>query len=164
VTTSFKRYLTILIVFFSASILLSGCVYSVHEGPTYGEQVVDGAGLRKFKLDAVAILDDELQVWEYIDYNDSNKHSTKSKISVVNLGKTKLSTNNYEVFTTITNRTDYPISLSIRTQFYDKNNVSIENPSQWQKLFLSQNSVLTYKEKSLSNNVEHFLIEIKQSN
>lgn len=139
---------------------LSGC--STHEGPTYGESVTnEKTGINTYRLDAVAILDKSLQTWTY--YDNSNIHKTKSKIAIENLGIRLLPSKNVEVFTTIRNRTDYPQQLLIRTQFYDKDKVSVENPTAWQRIMLPENSTMTYKSSSITiNKIEHFLIEVKE--
>lgn len=137
----------------------SGC--TTHEGPTYGEKVLDEKQNNIFRLNTVAILDKSLQKWEYQDGSD--EHSTKSKIAVENLGIRSLDAGNVEVFTTIRNRTDYPLQLSIRSQFYDDNQITTEEPSAWKRTFLQKNSVLTYKEKSITAfSVTNFLIEVKE--
>lgn len=137
----------------------NGC--TTHEGPTYGEKVLDENKNNIFRLNTVAILDKSLQVWEYQDMTEG--HNTKSKIAVENLGIRSLDTNNVEVFTTIRNRTDYPLQLSIRSQFYDDNQITTEEPSAWKRIFLPKNSVVTYKEKSITAfRVSNFLIEVKE--
>ena len=142
------------------SLFCIGC--TSHEGPTYGEKLINNnQDVLSYKLNTVAILDKEIQKWNYLD--DKSKHITNSKISIENLGIKSLSTNNVEAFTTIRNRTDYPLQLKIRTQFYDDNKIATEDPSSWKRIFLPQNSSMTYKEKSITiNEVSNFLIEIKE--
>lgn len=153
-----KQWLVSLITLLTI-LSFSGC--ATHEGPTYGEQVLDENNNQIFRLDTVAILDKSLQKWEYHDF--SNEHSTKSKIAVENLGIKSLETGNVEVFTTIRNRTDHALQLMIRSQFYDDNQITTEEPTAWKRVYLPQNSVMTYKEKSITmNTISHFLIEVKE--
>lgn len=143
------------------SLSFNGCS-SKYEGATLGEKVASEDGTEfVFTLNTVAILDKNLQKWESV--SSTTKHDTKSKLSVENLGIKTLSTRNAEVFTTIRNRTDHALQLDIRTQFYDDNQVATEKASAWKRIFLAQNSIVTYKEQSISiDNVTQFIIEVKE--
>lgn len=150
-----------LVIFLAiASLSFNGCVS--HEGPTYGEKVISSEiNSDLYRLDAVAILDKSLQTWAYVDKDGS--HSTKSKLAIENLGIRALPTKNVEVFTTIRNRTDFTQQLLVRTQFFDKDKISVESPTSWQRLILPQNSSITYKSFSITTDrIKHFLIEIKE--
>jgi uncharacterized protein YcfL len=142
------------------SILFIGCG-QIPEGATYGQKVMKEDGTSLFKLNSVAILDKNLQRWEYV--NNIVTPDKMSKIAIENYGIKTLETGNVQVFSTIRNRTDYPLQLSIRSQFYDDNKVSTENPTSWKRVFVPKNSLVTYKEQSISiGNVSNFLIEIKE--
>ncbi len=144
-----------------SSIFFSGCS-ATHEGPTYGEKVDDAdLDVSAYKLNSVAVLDKDLLEWGY--FNISKSHTSESKISVENLGIRSLETRNVEVFATIRNRTDHPLQVKIRSQFYDDNKIPTEKPSIWKRVFLAKNSSMTYKEKSVTiDDVTNFLIEIKE--
>ena len=139
----------------------NGCSTRYH-GATLGERATGNDGAEfTFTLNSVVIIDHNLQKAEVVPF--SKEHDIKSKLSVENLGIKTLSTRNAEVFTTIRNRTDYNLQLEIRSQFYDNNQVALEKPSAWKRYSLAKNSVITYKEQSISiDNVTQFLIEVRE--
>ena len=46
------------------------------------------------------------------------------------------------------NRTDYPLQIEGRSQFFDADQVPIEEPSAWKRVHLPPNAVGTYRESS----------------
>jgi hypothetical protein len=66
------------------------------------------------------------------------------------------------VFATFRNRTDYPLQLEGRVQFFDGDKFPIEGPTAWQRIFLPANGVASYKETPTRIDAVHYYTEIRE--
>ena len=133
-----------------ATLALGAC--AVDEGASPGVRVDDArAPNATVHYDRVVILDDALQ----------NRRG--GKIAIESQGARRSPTGTVEAFAVIRNRTDYPLQIEARVQFFDADKVPVEGPTAWQRVYLEANSVNSYKEASTRvHDVAHFLIEIRE--
>ena len=133
-----------------ATLALGAC--AVDEGASPGVRVDDSrAPNATVQYDRVVILDDALQ----------NRRG--GKIAIESNGSRRSPTGTVEAFAVIRNRTDYPLQIEARVQFFDADKVPVEGPTAWQRVYLEANSVNSYKEASTRvHDVAHFLIEIRE--
>lgn len=105
----------------------------------------------RLNLDTVVILDKALQ---------DNK---AGKLAIENSGARRTATGTLEVYAVIRNRTDHPLQIEARTQFYDADQVPSETPTSWERLYLDPQSVVAYKALSSGvHNVAHYYVEIRE--
>ena len=88
--------------------------------------------------------------------------SLRGKVAIQNTGSSRSATGTAQVWVQIRNRTDYAMQLEARTQFYDSHKAPIGKPSGWQRVVLSPNTIQTYRENSVSTDVSHYFVEIRE--
>ena len=72
-------------------------------------------------------------------------------------------TGTIEVWAVLRNRTDSPLQIEGRAQFFDADRAPAEGPTAWQRVFLPPNGVATYKEASTKVlQIAHYYIEIRE--
>lgn len=133
--------------------LLAGCQnIDPNEGPRPGARIVDErAPDARLRLDSVVILDKSLQ------------DRRAGKLAVENSGARRTATGTVEAYAVIRNRTDYPLQIEARTQFFDELGAPVEGPTQWQRLYLDPQSISAYRELStLVHGISHYYIEIRE--
>ncbi len=157
-----KRFTSCLAVVFLLGIL-SGCSETyVAEGPAPGMKVDSNyVGIR---MNSVAILDRELQDWYIYQSNLTGpvEWGKSGKIAVEQTGVTRTATNTLQVYTVLRNRTDYPLQIEVRVQFFDANKVPIEGPSSWKRLMMDPQSIVPYKEFSARTDCYYYYIEVRE--
>ncbi len=150
-------------IFIGLMLTITGCsTVKVFEGPAPAMKV-DGrySGIR---FNSVAILDDSLQQWYVWEstLNGPVEHGKSGKIAVEKVGIRRSPTNTLEVYTVLRNRTDYPLQVQGRTQFFDNEKAPVEGPTAWQRIFLPPNAVSSYKEFSTRTDAGYYYIEIRE--
>lgn len=72
-------------------------------------------------------------------------------------------TGTVEVQSRLVNCTDYPLQVQGRTLFLDANDMDVEPPSAWQRVYLSPRSLGQYGEKSVDQKrVANFTVELRE--
>lgn len=137
---------------FVAVLGLSLGACAVNEGPSPGMRVDDPrAPHATIQYDRVVILDDSLQ----------NRRG--GKLAIENQGARRTATGTLEVYAVIRNRTDYPLQVEGRVQFFDQDRVPVEGPTAWQRVYLQPNSVSTWRDASTRvHDVAHYYVEIRE--
>ncbi len=141
------------------SFCLIGCTTtSVSEGAAPGVQVRDArAPQAAIRLNTVNIIDKSLSNWQ------GRPEAKYSKIAVEQTNSRRTATGTLEVWAVLRNRTDFPLQIEGRTQFFDNYQAPIEGPTAWQRVQLPPNSVATYREFSTRvNEVAYYYIEIRE--
>jgi len=167
------------VVFFLVLVFSFGCakdVIDISEGPAPGVRVRDSqAPHARVMVDRVVIIDKGLQKWdtkkvEYwpnwlsIFFNGYPENQKNSKIAVEKVGTKKTPVGATGVWAVFRNRTDYPLVIECRVQFFGKNLEPVEGPSAWQKVYLPPQGVSNYKENSITlERIEHFYIEVRSA-
>ena len=133
-----------------AAFTVSAC--SIDEGASPGVRIDDArAPNATVQYDRVVILDDSLQ------------GRRGGKIAIESHGARRTPSGTVEAFAVIRNRTDYPLQIEARVQFFDMDKVPVEGPTAWQRVYLEANSVNSYREASTRvHDVAHFLVEIRE--
>jgi uncharacterized protein YcfL len=68
-----------------------------------------------------------------------------------------------EAWAVLQNRTNSPLQIEGRITFFDKDKVSCEAPTAWQKVFLQPNSLEKYGDFSTkTQEVSYYYIEIRE--
>jgi hypothetical protein len=140
-------------------LLAAGCMHiDVREGPAPGVMVRDGrAPQATVRMNTVNIIDDSLQNWQA---RPGAKHS---KIAVESTNARRSETGTVEIWAVLRNRTDYPLQIEGRVQFFDRDQAPVEGPTAWQRVYLPPNSVATYKELSTKvMEIGYYYVEIRE--
>lgn len=137
----------------AASLVLTGCSgIDKNEGPRPGVRISDDrAPNQRLNLDTVVILDKSLQ------------DRKSGKLAIENSGARRTAAGTVEAYAVIRNRTDFPLQIEGRTQFFDSLGLPLGAPSQWQRVYLDPQSINGYRELSTgTGEVAHYYIEIRE--
>ena len=142
--------LCMLAVMITALVLaLVGCdQYKVGEG-SYGATRVHSpmSPQTRVQLNNVALLD----------------ASIAGKLAVERSGARRNPTGTLEAWATLRNRTDFPIQVEGRVQFFDENEAPVEGPTTWQRIYLPPQGISHYKESSYKvYGISYYFIEIRE--
>ena len=88
--------------------------------------------------------------------------SIKNKIFVEATNSRRTPTGTLEVWAVLRNRTDYPLQLEARTAFYDVDKAPVEEPTAWQRIYLTSNATVHYKTSSTLVDIGFYNIEIRE--
>ncbi|MCG5495840.1 hypothetical protein [Ectothiorhodospira variabilis] len=160
--------------------LLSGCtstITDVDEGPAPGVHVRHpDAPSARINMNSVAIIDKNLQSsasrrtvtdapdWLSIFRNDRQENTHLSKIAVERTNSRRTPTDTLEVWATFRNRTDSPLTIESRVQFFDAQQAPVEGPTAWQRLHLPPQSVNSYTEASATIvEPRYYYIEVREA-
>jgi hypothetical protein len=135
------------------ALALSACkTVDVNEGARPGARVNDDrAPDARLNLDTVVILDKSLQ------------DRKAGKLAIESSGARRSATGTLEVYAVIRNRTDYPLQIEARTQFFDRDKVPVEGPTAWQRVHLDPQAVSAYRELSTRvQDIAHYYVEIRE--
>lgn len=148
-----------------SALIFSGCSLKGMEGPSQGVKVEESHEVNGLKMNSVAILDRSLQR-SYVYENDVTgirEHGTIGKIAVESTGSRRTATGTLETWALLRNRTNHTLQVEGKVQFFDKDKAPIEGPSLWQRLVLSPNSTVSYKESSLGvEGIAYYYIEVRE--
>ncbi len=151
---------------------LVGCAtVTSKEGPAPGVRVRDERlPSAQVRFNSVVILDKSLQSWDgtlfdpqWVSYFWPQDRSKRSKIAVEDTNSRRTDSGTLEVWAMLRNRTDHPLQIEARTQYFDEDRVVVDGPTAWHRIYLQPQSVETYKERSTAiNGVEYYYIELRE--
>ena len=156
-----RRLLLLLGVAATGAVALTGCqteTVNVREGPGPGVRVRSGmAPYATIRMNTAVVLDDSLQNW---NVGQKGKYS---KIAVESTNAKRTETGTVKAWAVLRNRTDHPLQIEGRVQFFDEMEAPVEGPTAWQRVHLPANSVATYSENSTdADHVKYYYIEIRE--
>ena len=130
----------------------------VTEGPSPGVRVRDArapnAGLA---LNSVRIIDPDLQ-------SQSRTGMLSSRVAVEANNSRRTPNGTLEVWATLRNRTEYPMSLEARVQFFDREEAPAEKATAWKRLHLPSNGIANYQEYSSGTTaVAYYYVEVREA-
>lgn len=86
-----------------------------------------------------------------------------SKVMVQEVTSRRTETGTAQVWTRMVNCTDFPLQVEGRTHFLDQGKAPVEQPSAWQRVYLSAKTIGTYSEKSTSTeDAAFYYIELRE--
>ena len=99
-----------------------------------------------------------------IRYNNASivDLSIGNKIAVEASNWSRTATGTASVWVQLRNRTDHPLAVECRTQFFDVNGGPIEGPTAWQRVILGPNTTSPYRENSARTDVQYYYVEIRE--
>lgn len=127
-----------------ATVAAFGCTTTVNEG-AYPAQRVEHPQVRT-RLNNVELLD----------------ASIANKVEVQRSAASRTATDTVEVVAMFRNRTSYPLNVECRTTFYGKNEIPVDGPSAWQRVFLEPNGLASYRESSTKLDVAYYHVEVRE--
>jgi hypothetical protein len=147
-----------LIVSAATLVAMTGCQSTTHEGAMVAQKIDSPyAPNATIHLNQVVILDRELQ-------EVPGQRNKAGKITVERHGGVRQTTGAMEVYATFRNRTDFPLQLECRTQFFGAQQEPVEGASAWQRISLPPLGVETYRGLSLGfNNIAAYYVEVREA-
>ncbi len=137
---------------------LAGCQSTSYEGAMVAQRIESPhAPNAKIHLNQVVVLDRDLQ--------DIPGTTTRraGKITVERHGATRGPTGALEVYATFRNRTDHPLQLECRTQFFGAQEEPVEGASAWQRVMLPPLGVESFKGSSkAAGSVAFYYVEVRE--
>lgn len=137
------------------ALLLSGAACQekrYYEGAQQGVRIDDSrAPDATMRMDTVMVIDRNLQT------------EKQSRIAIERYGATSTPTGTMKVFVSIRNRTTYPQQLEARVQFFDSNQIPVEGPSAWERIYMDPQSIGSYVVNSARADVAHYIVEIQEA-
>ena len=142
----------------AVTLLPGGETVDVREGPGPGVRVRSGlAPYANVRMNTVAVIDKSLQDWQ------GSPGRKRGKIAVEDTNSKRTETGTVQAWALLRNRTDFPLQIEGRVQFFDEEQAPLEGPSAWQRLHLPANSTATYRENSTNtDHVKFYYIEIRE--
>ncbi len=140
-------------------LMLAGCVTPrLSEGPSPGTRVRSNiAPNARVSMDTVQIIDRDLQ-------RTDGRGRTTGKLAVEATDSERSGSGTLEVWATIRNRTDYPLQIEARVQFFDEAEAPMEGPSAWKRIHLPPNGTGIYRERSLGvERIAHYYVEVQEA-
>ena len=158
-----QRFASLVLMAGLAVIAFTACRNIYSEGAAPGVRVrSDDAPYARIQMNTVAIVDDSLQTVERKIFT-GRKPVVTGKIAVEASNARRTPTGTLEVWATLRNRTDYDLQVEGRATFFDAQEVPVEGPTAWQRVYLSASSVGAYKEMSTRiSDVAYYYIEIRE--
>jgi hypothetical protein len=141
-----------------AAVTLTGCQSTTYEGAMVAQKIDSPfAPNATIHLNQVVILDRELQ-------DIPGSMNKAGKITLERHGGVKQPTGAMEVYATFRNRTNYPLQLECRTQFFGAQQEPVEGASAWQRISLPPLGVETFRGLSLGlNNIAAYYVEVREA-
>lgn len=141
-----KHYRLLTICLLAGTLAVAGCTtYDVREGIRPAVEVV--APGTQARLDNVGFLTRDLE----------------RRVAVQKSGADRTLTNTLEVWCTLRNRTNFEQKLLMRTQYFTDDRVAIEDPDEWQPVYLAANAIETYRTYSIGKLADHYYIEVMEA-
>lgn len=145
----------------SAIVLLSGC------GSTSNSVYSDEHPVQRTQ---------QLQMnsFSFIDHSLNRTYITKSlfgtientdttvKITIESSGVRNTPSGTIEVWAMLRNRTDYDLQVEGMASFYDNGQAPLDDRSAWKRVYIPANGTALYKESSISNLAQHFMVEFRE--
>ncbi|RUO78497.1 hypothetical protein [Pseudidiomarina taiwanensis] len=114
----------------------------------------------------------ELNTIVFIDHNLNRTDISKSifgdelidtvKITIDRSGINNTATGQLEVWTILRNRTDYDLQIEGKAIFFDQNQSPLMDESMWRRVYVPANGTAVYRETSINNRAEYFLVELRE--
>lgn len=114
----------------------------------------------------------DLNTIVFIDHNLNRTDITQTafgervvetvKVTLDRSGMSNTATGQLEVWTMIRNRTDYDLQIEGKAMFFDANKAPLMDESMWRRVYVPANGTAIYKETSMNNRAQYFLVELRE--
>lgn len=116
--------------------------------------------------------DNELNSIIFVDHNLNRTDITKTllgkkaittlKINTDRSGIRTTSTGTIEVWAVLRNRTDHDLQVEGKTMFFDESQAPLNDESTWRRVYIPANGTAVYRESSLNDRAEYFVVELRE--
>lgn len=114
------------------------------------------------ELNSIVFIDHSLNRTDITQTPFGEKVRDTVKVTLDRSGITNTATGQLEVWTMIRNRTDYDLQIEGKALFFDANQAPLMDESMWRRVYVPANGTAIYKETSLNNNAQYFLVELRE--
>jgi hypothetical protein len=114
----------------------------------------------------------KMDSFSFIDHNLNRTYITKTifgenvdsvvKVTIESSGVRNTATGTTEVWAMLRNRTDYDMQVEGMTSFYAEGGMPLDDRSSWKRVYIPANGTALYKESSVSNQAQHFMVEFRE--
>lgn len=114
----------------------------------------------------------QMNSFSFIDHGLNRTYITKSlfgeksnttvKVTIESSGVRNTPTGTIEVWAMLRNRTDHDLQIEGMTSFFDNGQAPLDDRSAWKRVYIPANGTALYKESSLSNLAQHFMVELRE--
>ena len=140
----------------------------VREGATPGLHVRDARMPHaRIRLNTVNIIDPDLQARDNQVFGIeiaafSKKADYIGRIAVENHGGSRSPTGTLDIHVVLRNRTQFPMQVECRALFFDEQEIPVEGPTNWQRVYIDQNGIGSCKMLSTLLNTSYYYVEIRE--
>ena len=113
-------------------------------------------------MDTIVFIDHELNRTDIRKSFTGDQLIDTVKLTVESSGVRRSATGTLEVWAVLRNRTDYDLQAEGKTQFYDNGQAPLTDQSAWKRVYIPANGTSVYRESSLNQLAEHFIVEVRE--
>lgn len=95
--------------------------------------------------------------------SDSAEEEGSDDIQVMKHDTRKTPTGTLEVWAALRNKTKDPLSIEVRAQFFDRDQIPTEPPTAWERLTLPPMGMLTFRSFSLGDDAMWYQVEVRHT-
>lgn len=114
------------------------------------------------ELNTIVFVDHNLNRTELVATPLGKKAKSTVKITIDRSGFRTTETGTTEVWTVLRNRTDYDLQVEGKALFFDAGQAPLDDESVWRRVFIPANGTAVYRETSLNDRAEYFLVELRE--
>lgn len=114
----------------------------------------------------------QMDSFSFIDHGLNRTYITKTvfgenvdttvKVTIESSGVRNTATGTTEVWAMLRNRTDHDLQVEGMTSFFADGGMPLDDRSAWKRVYIPANGTALYKESSISNQAQHFMVEFRE--
>ncbi len=114
------------------------------------------------ELNTIVFIDHNLNRTVLVSTPMGKKAKSTVKVTIDRSGFRTTETGTTEVWSVLRNRTDYDLQVEGKTLFFDKGQAPLDDESVWRRVYIPANGTAVYREMSLNDRAEYFLVELRE--
>lgn len=114
------------------------------------------------ELNTIVFIDHNLNRTEIINTALGKKAKTTVKITIDRSGFRSTDTGTAEIWAVLRNRTDYNLQVEGKAMFFDADEIPLDDESVWRRVHVPANGTAVFRETSLNDQAEFFLLELRE--
>lgn len=142
-----------------ASLVLAACTTTTQDGYRGSHPV---QRTQTNELNTIVFIDHQLNRTDITNTFMGQDIVDTVKITLDRSGVSNTATGQLEVWTILRNRTDYDLQVEGKALFFDSNKAPLMDESMWRRVYVPANGTAVYRETSINNRAEYFLVELRE--
>lgn len=114
------------------------------------------------ELNTIVFIDHNLNRTEVINTPLGERAKSTVKVTIDRHDFETTETGTAEVWAVLRNRTDYNLDVEGKAMFFSANKAPLDDESVWRRVTIPANGTAVYRETSLNDRGEYFLLELRE--